>query len=42
MLGPYLLHELLELSLVSIDLLFKQAGTVLQVPSYVTHLLAPR
>src|SRR5215831_13029287 len=41
MLGPYLLHELLELSLVGIDLLFKQAGTVLQVPSYVTHFACP-
>src|SRR5262249_42219902 len=41
MLGPDLLHELLELSLVSIDLLFKHSGTVLQVPSYVTHLLCP-
>jgi hypothetical protein len=42
MLGPDLLHELLELSFVSVDLLLKQVGTVLQVPSYVTHVLAPR
>jgi hypothetical protein len=42
MLGSDLLHELLELSLMSVDLLLKQAGTVLQVPSDVTHLLAPR
>jgi hypothetical protein len=41
-LSSKLLHELVELSFVSIDLLFKQAGTVLQVPSDVTHLLAPR
>jgi hypothetical protein len=41
-LGSDLLHELLELSLVSVDLLFKEAGPVLQIPSYVTHLLAPR
>ena len=36
MLGSDLLHELFELSLVGVDLLFKQVGTVLQIPSYVT------
>jgi hypothetical protein len=32
-----LLHNLVELRLVSVDLLLKQAGTVLQVASDVTH-----
>jgi hypothetical protein len=39
MLGSKLLHELVELSFVSVDLLFKQAGTVLQIPADVTHCL---
>src|SRR5262245_29540279 len=39
MLGPDLRHELLELSLVGTNLLFKQAGTVLQIPANITHCL---
>jgi hypothetical protein len=39
MLGPDLRHELLELSLVGTDLLFNQAGTVLQIPANITHRL---
>ena len=38
-LGLELLDELVELSLVGIDLLFKQAGPVLQIPADVTHCL---
>src|SRR5262249_17385638 len=39
MLGPHLRHELRELNLVGTDLLFNQAGTVLQITANITHCL---
>jgi hypothetical protein len=37
-----LIDQLVELSLMGVDLLFKQSSPVLQVPANITHLLAPR
>ena len=34
-----LFHELVELSFMGVDLLFKQSGPVLQVPANITHCL---
>ena len=34
-----LIEQLVELSLVGVDLLFKQAGPVLQIPADITHCL---
>src|SRR6516165_4767133 len=39
MLGPDLRHEFSELNLVGTDLLFKEAGTVLQITANITHCL---